>query len=344
MKGSKEIELTSYADIFTTQADRDDAKREKVVEIPLSELHPFANHPFRVLDDEKMQETVESVLEHGVVMPALARPRPEGGYELISGHRRHRACQIANLETMPVIVRNLDNDQATIVMVDSNIQRESLLPSERGRAYRMKMEALKHQGARTDLTSAHNEQKLSARDIVAKDAGASAAQVHRYIRLTYLVPELLDMVDNGKIGVTPASEISYLSDSEQQMLIDTMESEQTTPSSSQAKRLKQYSQDGKLTEDIMVLIMREEKKADLDRVTLDHKVLHTYFPSDFTPRQMEDSIVGMLKNRQMLQGYFPKNFTPEQIDAAVAELVKARWKHEQQKAKLQQRVRKGPSL
>lgn len=342
MRSGVKVDLTSLDELFSTQESRDDAQRERVVQIPLSELHPFTDHPFRVLDDDKMRETVESVLEHGVVMPALARPRPEGGYELISGHRRHRACQLANLETMPVIVRNLDNDQAIIAMVDSNIQRESLLPSERGRAYRMKMEALKHQGARSDLTSVHNEQKLNARDIVAQDAGASAAQVHRYIRLTYLAPELLELVDAGKFGVTPASEVSYLSESEQRMLIDAMESEQTTPSSSQAKRLKQYSQEGKLTQDILLLIMREEKKVDQDRVTLDHKVLHTYFPRSFTPRQMEDSIVGMLKSRQQLQGYFPKDFTPEQIDAAVSDLVKEHWKRVQNKAKLQQRIRKEP--
>ena len=279
MKDGKKIELTSYADLFTTQEGRDDAQREKVVEIPLSELHQFANHPFRVVDDEKMQETAESIREYGVLVPAIARPRSEGGYEIVSGHRRHRACQLAGLETMPVIVRNLDNDQATIIMVDSNLQRETLLPSERAFAYKMKLDALKHQGTRSDLTSSQVGMKLQVLDIIGQQAGDSRNQVHRYIRLTALIPELLDMVDNRVIAFNPAVELSYLKPDEQKLLLEAMDSEQATPSLSQAQRLKTLSQKGSLNYDVMVVMMSEEKKTDLDKVTLNHDVLQKYFPS-----------------------------------------------------------------
>ena len=295
MKDGKKIELTSYADLFTTQEGRDDAQREKVVEIPLSELHQFANHPFRVVDDEKMQETAESIREYGVLVPAIARPRSEGGYEIVSGHRRHRACQLAGLETMPVIVRNLDNDQATIIMVDSNLQRETLLPSERAFAYKMKLDALKHQGTRSDLTSSQVGMKLQVLDIIGQQAGDSRNQVHRYIRLTALIPELLDMVDNRVIAFNPAVELSYLKPDEQKLLLEAMDSEQATPSLSQAQRLKTLSQKGSLNYDVMVVIMSEEKKTDLDKVTLNHDVLHKYFPKSYTPKRMEEKIIELLE-------------------------------------------------
>ena len=315
MKEGRKVELTSLDDLFSTQESRDDAQREKVVEIPLSELYQFANHPFKVLDDEKMQETAESVREHGVLVPAIARPRPDGGYELISGHRRHRACQLAGLETMPVIVRNLDNDQATIIMVDSNLQRETLLPSERAFAYKMKMEAMSHQGVRTEITSRQLVGKLETADLVGEAAGESGRQVQRYIRLTELIDELLQMVDNHVIAFNPAVELSYLTKDEQRMLLVAMDSEQATPSLSQAQRLKQLSRDGQLDEDSMLTIMSEEKKVELDKLTFNHKVLHTYFPKHYTPKQMEDTIIALLEE----------------------------WRRrEQQKAKLQQHMKKGP--
>ena len=245
MKSSgRSLSLTSYDDLFSTDASRADADREAIMDVPLSELYPFRDHPFKVKDDDKMQETAESIREYGVLVPALARPRAGGGYELISGHRRKRGCELAGLTTMPVIVRDLDDDAAVIVMVDSNIQRESLLPSERAFAYKMKLEAIKHQGARSDLTSVQVGQKLNARDIVAESAGESAGQVRRYIRLTHLIPEILDMVDNKRIALNPAVELSYLTPAEQELLVVTMDSEQATPSLSQAQRLKRFSQSG----------------------------------------------------------------------------------------------------
>ena len=296
MKSSgRNLSLTSYDDLFTTDESRADADREKVKEIPLSELFPFKDHPFKVRDDDKMADTAESIREYGVLVPALARPREGGGYELISGHRRKRGCELAGLETMPVIVRDMDDDAAVIVMVDSNIQRESLLPSERAFAFKMKLEAIKHQGKRSDLTSVQVGQKLNAREIVAESAGESAGQVRRYIRLTNLIPDILDMVDNKKIALNPAVELSYLTPAEQEMLVVTMDSEQATPSLSQAQRLKRFSQDGKLTEESMLAIMSEEKKQDVDRVTLTRDTLKKYFPRDYTPRQMEDTILMLLQ-------------------------------------------------
>lgn len=306
MKSSaRNIELKSVDDLFATEESRADAQREKVQEIPLGELHPFRNHPFKVKDDAAMQDTVDSVREYGVLVPAIARPDPNGGYELIAGHRRHHASELAGKETMPVIIRDLDDDAATIIMVDSNLQREELLPSERAFAYKMKLEALKHQGARTDLTSVQLGQKLSARDQVAKAAGESAIQIQRFIRLTELIPEILDMVDEHKIALNPAVELSHLKKEEQTLLLEAMDSEQATPSLSQAQRLKKFSQQKMLSLDVMRAVMSEEKKTDLDRVTLKNETLRKYFPKSYTPKQMEDTIIKLLegwyKKRQLSQ-------------------------------------------
>ena len=271
MKSSgRKIELTSLDDLFSTEENRQEAKLEKIRDIPLSELHPFKNHPFHVRDDEAMMETADSVRQYGVLVPAIARPDPNGGYELVSGHRRHRASELAGMETMPVIVRDLDDDQATIIMVDSNLQRESLLPSERAFAYKMKLEAVKHQGARTDLTSRQLVGKLERADVVGEKAGDSGRQVQRYIRLTELIPELLDAMD----------------------------SEQATPSLSQAQRLKKYSQEGHLTLDMMRVIMGEEKKSDLDKITFTSDTLRKYFPRSYTPQRMQETIIKLLEQWQ----------------------------------------------
>ena len=292
------ISLSSYDDIFQTDQSREEAQQERVQEIPLSELHPFKGHPFKVLDDEAMQKTVESIAQFGVMTPAIARPRPEGGYEIIAGHRRHHASELAGKDTMPVIVRDMDDDAATILMVDSNLQRETLLPSERAFAYKMKLEAIKHQGQRTDLTSSQVGMKLQAMDIVGQEAGDSRNQVHRYIRLTELIPELLDMVDEKKIAFNPAVEISYLKPEEQQDFLEAMDYAQSTPSLSQAQRLKKFSQEGKCSLDAMCAIMSEEKKGELDRVTIKHGVLRKYFPKSYTPKQMEDTIIKLLEQWQ----------------------------------------------
>ena len=300
MKSSaKKIELASVDDLFSTEKSRQDEQLEKIQEIPLSELHPFKDHPFKVKDDDAMIETADSIKKYGVLVPAIARPLPDGGYELVAGHRRRRASELAGKETMPVIVRDLDDDAATIIMVDSNLQRENLLPSERAFAYKMKLEAIKHQGARTDLTSVQVEQKLSARDQVAKEAGErSGIQVMRYVRLTELIPELLDMVDEKKIAFNPAYELSFLKPDEQQMLVETMDYEQATPSLSQAQRMKKFSQEGKLSEDVMLAIMSEEKKADLDKVTLSSDTLRKYFPKSYTPAKMQETIIKLLEQWQ----------------------------------------------
>lgn len=305
MKSSaKNIVLKSVDDIFQTEENRADAQRERVQEIPLDQLKPFRNHPFKVRDDQRMLDTVDSIREYGVLVPAIARPDPEGGYELISGHRRKRGCEMAGLQTMPVIIRNLDDDAAVLVMVDSNIQREELLPSERAFAYKMKLEALKHQGARSDLTSMQVAQKLSVQK-VGDDAGVSKDQVRRFIRLTELISELLDMVDERKLAFNPAVEVSYLKQDEQRMLLEAMDAEQTTPSLSQAQRLKKFSQEGRLTEEAMSAIMSEEKKSDMDKVTLRSDTLRRYFPKSYTPKQMEQTIIKLLdvwqKQRQKNQ-------------------------------------------
>lgn len=296
MKSSaKKVELASVDDLFSTEESRADAQREKVVEIPLSELHPFKGHPFKVKDDEAMMETADSIKQYGVLVPAIARPDPEGGYELVAGHRRHRASELAEKETMPVIVRDLDDDAATIIMVDSNLQRESLLPSERAFAYKMKLDAMKHQGERVDLTSSQVGTKLRADEILAQQAGSSRNQVQRYIRLTELIPELMDMVDEKKIALNPAYELSFLKKEEQVDLLDAMDSEQATPSLSQAQRLKKYSQEGHLTLDMMRVIMGEEKKSDLDRVTFTSDTLRKHFPKSYTPQRMQETIIKLLE-------------------------------------------------
>ena len=287
MKSSaKKVELASVDDLFSTEESRADAQRERVMEIPLSELHPFQNHPFKVKDDEAMMETADSIRQYGVLVPAIARPDPNGGYELVAGHRRHRASELAEKETMPVIVRDLDDDAATIIMVDSNLQRESLLPSERAFAYKMKLDAMKHQGARTDLTSAQVGPKLTAAEKIAENSPDSKSQIKRFIRLTELIPELLDMVDEKKIAFNPAYELSFLKKEEQVDLLDAMDSEQATPSLSQAQRLKKFSQEGHLSIDVMRAIMSEEKKSELDKVTLTSDTLRKYFPKSYTPQRI----------------------------------------------------------
>ena len=287
--------MTSYDDIFSTEESR---QTEQIQQIPIADLHPFKNHPFKVLDDEAMQRTVESVAQFGVLAPLIVRPREEGGYEIISGHRRQHAAELAGLTTLPVIVRDMDDNQAIINMVDSNLQRESILPSERAFAYKMKLEAIKNQGARSDLTSSQVGMKLQALDIVGQDAGDSRNQVHRYIRLTNLIPELLDLVDQKKISFNPAVELSYLADSEQRDFLEAMQDTQNAPSLSQAQRIKKLSQEGKCSYDAIFDIMGEEKKAEQDRVTIKNDVLRKYFPKSYTPKQMEDTIIKLLEQWQ----------------------------------------------
>lgn len=306
LKERSNINLKPLDDLFSTEESRADAQREKVQEIPLGELHPFRNHPFKVKDDAAMQDTVESVREYGVLVPAIARPDPDGGYELIAGHRRHHASELAGKETMPVIVRDLDDDAATIIMVDSNLQREELLPSERAFAYKMKLDAMKRQAGRPsrENVSQVGTQKRSDQ-IMAEQVGESRNQIQRFIRLTELIPTLLDMVDERKIAFNPAVELSYLKKEEQTLLLEAMDSEQATPSLSQAQRLKKFSQQKMLSLDVMRVVMSEEKKTDLDRVTLKNETLRRYFPKSYTPKQMEDTIIKLLegwyKKRQLSQ-------------------------------------------
>ena len=308
MKSSaKNIVLKSVDDIFQTEENRADAQRERVQEIPLDQLKPFKNHPFKVRDDQRMLDTVDSIREYGVLVPAIARPDPEGGYELISGHRRKRGCEMAGLQTMPVIIRDLDDDAAVLVMVDSNIQREELLPSERAFAYRMKLEAIERVKGRPKKVGqvVPDFQGKRSTEIVADGTGESYKQVQRYIRLTELISELLDMVDERKLAFNPAVEVSYLKQDEQRMLLEAMDAEQTTPSLSQAQRLKKFSQEGRLTEEAMSAIMSEEKKSDMDKVTLRSDTLRRYFPKSYTPKQMEQTIIRLLdvwqKQRQKNQ-------------------------------------------
>lgn len=304
MKSSaKNIRLSSLDDLFSTEETRQeaqaDAGREKVRMIPLNELHPFAHHPFKVKDDEAMQDTVESVKAYGVLVPAIARPREEGGYELVAGHRRHRASLLAGLAEMPVIVREMDDDEATIIMVDSNLQRETLLPSERAFAYRMKLEAMKRRAGRPskENLSQVGTQKRSDQTM-ADQIGESRNQIQRFIRLTYLVPPLLDMVDEHKVAFNPAVELSYLTSEEQVALLDAMDSEQATPSLSQAQRLKKFSQEGRLSEDVMRAILSEEKKPEVGKITLSSDKLRRYFPKSYTPQQMEQTIFRLLEQWQ----------------------------------------------
>jgi len=271
---------------------------DKVTHVPLTELHPFPGHPFQLRDDDAMRDTVDSIKVYGVLVPAIVRPREDGGYEIVSGHRRKYASELAGLETMPVIVRNLDRDAATIVMVDSNLQRENILPSERAAAYKMKLEAIKRQGARNDLTSAQVVPKLTAREKVAEDAGVNRMEVSRYVRLTELEPELQQMVDEKKIGITPAVEISYLKPEEQKLLLDTIESEQATPSLSQAQRMKKLSQSGELNDDTMLGIMMEQKKPEKMDITIPAEVLQKYFPRSYTPQKMQETIIKLLEGWQ----------------------------------------------
>ena len=278
---------------------KSDYKLDAVIQLPVKSLRDFSRHPYKVRDDEAMHDMAESLKQYGVLSPAIARPLPDGGYELVSGHRRKRACELAGLETMPVIVRELDDDAAAILVVDSNLQREGLLPSERAFAYKLKLEALRHQGERTDLTSVQVEQKLGAREKVAQEAGEkSGVQVQRYIRLTELIPPLLDMVDEHKIAFNPAYELSFLKQDEQQLLLDAMDSEQATPSLSQAQRLKQFSQRGELTAEVMRAIMSEEKKPEIDRITITGDRLRKYFPASYTPKRMEETIIKLLEQWQ----------------------------------------------
>ena len=299
-KGSLNVSLKGADDIFSTEESRQEQQREQVQQIPIGELFPFKNHPFKVLDDESMQRTVESVEQYGVLSPLIARPRPEGGYEIISGHRRQHAAQLAGLETLPVIVRQMDDDAAVLLMVDSNLQRENILPSERAFAYKMKLEALKNQGARSDLTSVQVAPKLSTEKI-GEEVGMSKDNVKRYIRLTNLVPELLDMVDEKKIAFNPAVELSYLDEAQQRDFLEAMNDTQNAPSLSQAQRLKKLAQEGHFSYDVAFAVMGEEKKDELDKVVIKNDTLRKYFPRSYTPKQMEDTIIKLLEQWQRKQ-------------------------------------------
>ena len=298
-KSGLNVALKGLDDIFSTEESRQEEQREQVQQIPVSELFPFKNHPFKVLDDDSMTRTVESISQFGVLAPLIARPRPEGGYEIISGHRRKHAAELANLDTVPVIVRNMEDDAATILMVDSNLQREHILPSERAFAYKMKLDAIKNQGARSDLTSSQVGTKLRADEKVAKDSGESRNQVQRFVRLTNLVPELLDMVDEKKISFNPAVELSYLDEKQQQDFLEAMDASQNAPSLSQAIRIKKLAQQGEFDYDAVYNIMNEEKKSELDTVTIKNETLRKYFPRNYTPRQMESIIIKLLDQWQL---------------------------------------------
>ena len=342
MKSSaKKIELASVDDLFSTEESRQDEQLEKIQEIPLSELHPFKDHPFKVKDDDAMIETADSIKKYGVLVPAIARPLPDGGYELVAGHRRRRASELAGKETMPVIVRDLDDDAATIIMVDSNLQRENLLPSERAFAYKMKLEALKNQGARSDLTSSQVGMKLQALDIVGQEAGDSRNQVHRFIRLTNLIPELLDMVDEKKISFNPAVELSYLDESQQRDFLEAMADTQNAPSLSQAQRLKKLAQEGHFSYDVAFAVMGEPKKDELDKVVIKNDTLRKYFPESSTPREMEEKIIGLLEESKTekvvfrsdsIKKYFPSNYSSEQIENSILKMLDQRMKKRKHEA------------
>ena len=297
-KSSVNASLSSYDDIFSTEESRQEEQREQVRQIPIGELFPFKNHPFKVLDDDSMSDTVESVKQYGVLSPLIARPRPKGGYEIISGHRRQHAAELAGLETPPVIVRQMDDDAAIILMVDSNLQREHILPSERAFAYKMKLDAIKNQGTRSDLTSTQVVSKLRSNEKLGAENNQSRETVRRFIRLTNLIPELLDMVDNKTVSFNPAVELSYLSPEQQQEVIRAMDDTQNFPSVSQAKRIKKLAQDGTFTTETVVAIMGEEKKSELDTVTIKNDTLRKYFPRSYTPKQMEDTIIKLLEQWQ----------------------------------------------
>jgi ParB family chromosome partitioning protein len=300
-KGSLNVSLKGADDIFSTEESRQEQQREQVQQIPIGELFPFKNHPFKVLDDESMQRTVESVEQYGVLSPLIARPRPEGGYEIISGHRRQHAAQLAGLDALPVIVRQMDDDAAVLLMVDSNLQRENILPSERAFAYKMKLEALKNQGARSDLTSTQLVSKLRSNEQLGAENNQSRETVRRFIRLTNLVPELLDMVDEKKIAFNPAVELSYLDESQQRDFLEAMNDTQNAPSLSQAQRLKRLAQEGHFSYDVAFAVMGEEKKDELDKVVIKNDTLRKYFPRSYTPKQMEDTIIRLLDQWQRKQ-------------------------------------------
>lgn len=297
-KSNVNASLSSYDDIFSTEESRQEEQREQVQQIPIGELFPFKNHPFKVLDDDSMSDTVESVKQYGVLSPLIARPRPKGGFEIISGHRRQHAAELAGLETLPVIVRQMDDDAAIILMVDSNLQREHILPSERAFAYKMKLDAMKNQGTRSDLTSTQVVSKLRSNEKLGAENNQSRETVRRFIRLTNLIPELLDMVDNKTVSFNPAVELSYLSPEQQQEVIRAMDDTQNFPSVSQAKRIKKLAQDGTFTTETIVAIMGEEKKSELDTVTIKNDTLRKYFPRSYTPKQMEDTIIKLLEQWQ----------------------------------------------
>ena len=303
-KGSLHVSLKGADDIFSTEESRQEQQREQVQQIPIGELFPFKNHPFKVLDDESMQRTVESVEQYGVLSPLIARPRPEGGYEIISGHRRQHAAQLAGLDTLPVIVRNMDDDAAVLLMVDSNLQRETILPSERAFAYKMKLEAMKHQAGRPTQDNysqvGNNFGTLSSKEM-AEELGTSKNQIFRYIRLTNLVPELLDMVDEKKISFNPAVELSYLDTNQQRDFLEAMQDTQNAPSLSQAQRLKKLAQEGHFSYDVAFAVMGEEKKGELDKVVIKNDTLRKYFPRSYTPKQMEDTIIKLLDQWQRKQ-------------------------------------------
>ena len=316
------LALKGLDDLFSTEENRQEEQREQVQQIPIDALHPFTNHPFKVLDDEAMTRTVESIAQYGVLAPLIARPRPDGdGYEIISGHRRQYAAKLAGLDTLPVIVRQMSDDAAVILMVDSNLQREHILPSERAFAYKMKLEALKNQGARSDLTSDQVGQKLRARDVLGNELGMSSIQIQRYIRLTELLPELLDLVDERKFAFNSAVEVSYLNPEEQGWLAETIDSEQSTPSLSQAQRLKRFSQDGKLTEDMVLAIMSEQKKPETERVVLQSRQISQYFSPSATPKEMETSILSMLDTAKEWRSYFPEDSTLDDVNRRMRKVL-----------------------
>ena len=318
------IRLKPCVDLFSTEASRQDASLEKIREIPLDQLAPFKDHPFKVIDDESMMDTVQSIREHGILLPLIVRPMPDGKYEIVSGHRRSHAGKLAGLETVPVIVRELDDDAAVILMVDSNLQRENILPSERAFAFKMKLEAMKHQGKRGDLACGQVGHKLigtTARDVLAEQVNESARNVQRYIRLTELLPELLDLVDERKLAFNSAVEVSYLNPEEQGWLAETIDIEQSTPSLSQAQRLKRFSQDGKLTEDMVLAIMSEQKKPETERVVLQSRQISQYFSPSATPKEMETSILSMLDTAKEWRSYFPEDSTLDDVNRRMRKVL-----------------------
>lgn len=339
-KNGLNVSLNSYDDIFSTEETRQEEQREQVQQIPIDELYPFKDHPFKVLDDEAMQRTVESIKQFGVTNPLIARPRPDGGYEIISGHRRQHAAQLAGLKALPVIVRQMDDDAAVLLMVDSNLQREQILPSERAFAYKMKLDALKRQGARSDLTSTQVAQKLSV-EKVGEDAGVSKDTIRRFIRLTNLIPELLDMVDEKKISFNPAVELSYLDENQQRDFLEAMSDTQNAPSLSQAQRLKKLAQEGHFSYDVAFAVMGEPKKDELDKVVIKNDTLRKYFPESSTPREMEEKIIGLLEESKAekivfrsdaLKKYFPSSYSSKQIEDSIIKLLDQRLKKRKHEA------------